>query len=800
MPRGLRAVAAIPATATVLTMVSGVAAGAPTGTELREGRGLAADIRYTEYGVPHIKAEDFAGLGYGYGFAAAKDNVCVLADTYLTVDAQRARYLGADAPANTAFGAARDSLTSDLYFQQVNDSRVVERAVAAPVPNGPRAEVRDIVRGYVAGYNRYLRDTGVSRLPDPACRGAAWVRPISELQVYRHFHALSTIAGQGQVIDGITAAAPPAAPSTPAPVPADAADRVVAALGDRTDMGSNAIAVGRDGTANGRGLLLGNPHYPWHGGRRFWQSQLTVPGELDVSGGSLLGVPMIQIGFNADVAWSHTVSPATTFGLYEVGLVPGDPTSYLVDGKAERMTSRSVRVAVRDDDGSLGTVERRLYSTRYGPVLSPVFGLPLGWTTTSAFAIRDANQGNMRGLNTWFDLARTRSTKDVVSVLSRTQGVPWVHTIAADRSGRALFADVQVVPHVTDELAARCNTELGEAIFPRSGISVLDGTRGGCAWGRDRDALVPGTFGPGRMPVLTRTDYVENSNDSAWLSNPHQPLTGYPLVLGDIGTERAPRTRMGITQVEERLGSFTRQSMQDMLFADRSFTGEREADAVAGLCASFPGGLAPTADGGTVPVGDACTALSTWDRAMRKDSRGALLFERFWLRVVDTVESPDLWRVRFDPADPVATPNTLNTANPAVAVALGDAIAELRAAGIAPDAPLGENHHVVRNGVRIPVHGGNGSHGVLNMITSVWDPAEGDVEVVHGSSHVQVVSYTGGRCPDAATLLTYSQSSNPASPHHADQTTLFSAGKWVRSRFCERDILSSPSLKVVRLR
>lgn len=72
-------------------------------------------------------------------------------------------------------------------------------------------------------------------------------------------------------------------------------------------------------------------------------------------------------------------------------------------------------------------------------------------------------------------------------------------------------------------------------------------------------------------------------------------------------------------------------------------------------------------------------------------------------------------------------------------------------------------------------------------------------EVVHGSSHIQAVSFTGGRCPDAATLLTYSQSSNPNSRHFADQTALFSAGKWVRARFCEHDILSSPDLRVVRL-
>lgn len=791
------------AAATVLTAAPSAAAAGDAGR--RGGHGLAADIRYTEYGIPHIKAKDFAGLGYGFGYAAATDNICVLAETYLTVGAGRSRHLGPDAPGNSAFGSARTSLSSDLYFQQVNDSRVVERAIAAPPPQGPRREVRDIIRGYVAGYNRYLRETGVAGISDPACRGAAWVRPITELDVYRHFHAVATISGHGQVMDGITAAAPPAAgsaaPAVPA-VPADAAARVRAALGNDggngdKDMGSNAIAVGRTGTANGRGLLLGNPHYPWHGGRRFWQTQLTVPGKLDVSGGSLLGLPLVQIGFNRDVAWSHTVATPTTVGLFQLTLAPGDPTTYLVDGKPERMTSRRVSVEVLGADGSVDTVTRTLYSTRYGPVLAPVFGLPLNWTATTAYAVRDANRANLRGLNTWFELGRARSTKGVVDVLARTQGVPWVNTIAADRHGTALYADIQVVPHVTDELARTCGTPLGAEIFPGSGLSVLDGARGDCAWGSDPDALVPGIFGPRRLPVLSRTDYVANSNDSAWLTNPRQPITGYPRVMGDIGTERDPRTRMAIREVERRLGTFTRQSMSDLLFADRSFAGEQAADAAAAMCAALPGGRAPTSDGGTVEVGGACAALSTWDKRMAVTSRGGLLFERFWLAASSI---PDLWSVPFDPADPVTTPNTLNTANPLVAQALGDAIAELRAAGIAPDAPLGEHHYVVRNGERIPIHGGHGSQGVLNMIIPRWDPARGDVEVVHGSSHIQTVSYSGGPCPDAVTLLTYSQSSDPTSPHFADQTKLFSASEWVRSRFCERDILSAPGLRVVRLR
>ncbi|MEU1167739.1 penicillin acylase family protein, partial [Streptomyces sp. NPDC005921] len=90
--------------------------------------------------------------------------------------------------------------------------------------------------------------------------------------------------------------------------------------------------------------------------------------------------------------------------------------------------------------------------------------------------------------------------------------------------------------------------------------------------------------------------------------------------------------------------------------------------------------------------------------------------------------------------------------------------------------------------------------GVWNKIEPVWNAAQGGYsDVSFGSSHIQAVGWDGSRCPVARTLLTYSQSSNPNSPHHSDQTLLFSDEKWVTARFCEKDILSSPALKSVRV-
>ncbi len=150
---------------------------------------LHATIRTTTHGIPHIIADDFAGLGYGYGYSLAKDNICVIADSYVTVDGQRSRFFGPDASYVVGGnGSSNNNLNSDFFYQRIIDNGTIEHLLSLAPPQGPRPEIKEGVRGYVAGYNRYLAQTGVNNLSDPRCRGAAWVRPITEKEVYRRFY------------------------------------------------------------------------------------------------------------------------------------------------------------------------------------------------------------------------------------------------------------------------------------------------------------------------------------------------------------------------------------------------------------------------------------------------------------------------------------------------------------------------------------------------------------------------------------------------------------------------------------
>src|SRR5215467_9710173 len=454
-----RILAVIAAVAAVVGGASPALASRPPESPGLAAGQLTAQIRYTTGGIPHILARSWADLGFGYGYAFAKDNLCTMANGYITVEAQRARYFG---PKGSYIEfALENNLESDFFWQQIIDSHIVQQLVRGLSPAEKQLEA-----GYVKGYNGYLAHVGGAKgVPDPTCRGMAWVKPITLQDGYLRFYQLMLEMSGDKAIRGITEAAPPTAAQATHQVaasPARTARALAAAWRAHTStVGSNAVAIGSAGTRDHRGLLLANPHQPWIGTGRFYQAQLTIPGKINVTGASLYGIPLILIGHNENVAWSHTTSTAWRFTPFQLTLVKGHPTEYLQNGKAVAMTPRTVTVMARQPDGTLAPVTHTLWWTRYGPVFNNLEGIPLPWTTTSAFAFGDANANDLaRAVNTWFGFARASSTQQMLSILKKYQGMPGANTIATNRAGLVLYADIGAIPNVSNAEANRCDTPL----------------------------------------------------------------------------------------------------------------------------------------------------------------------------------------------------------------------------------------------------------------------------------------------------------------------------------------------------
>lgn len=269
--------------------------------------GRSVTIERTTFGIAHITAPDYEGLAYGSAYAHAQDNVCQTAEHLLTLRGDRSQFLGPQNTGDLGLGRAPNAQI-DLFIRYHMDDAALARAGATTSP-----DVQAALRGYVAGYNRYLQDAGPNGLP-AECRGKPWVRPMTAADLSRATEMSMIQGGLGALAGAVLAAVPPApgARTSAAPV---ALKEAVAEIGRHSfnanpeggELGSNGWAFGRNATPDGRGLLLGNPHFPWTGTNRFWEMHLTIPGKVDVMGATGGLSPVVAIGFNKDVAWTHTV-------------------------------------------------------------------------------------------------------------------------------------------------------------------------------------------------------------------------------------------------------------------------------------------------------------------------------------------------------------------------------------------------------------------------------------------------------------------------------------------------------------
>ena len=211
--------------------------GGVSGNGASESIRETVDVRWTEHGIPHITAQTWEGLGFGFAHSVAQNGVCVLAKELVTVNGELAKY----------FGAENGNVNSDAFHRALlNDAKIDEYLAASS------ADSNAMDSGYARGYNRYI-DTHADQLP-ASCAGAEWVKPIDERDLARLAIGVGIRYGLGRVTDQIATAAPNQAIASLKPIDLSL---------DVEKIGSNAYAFGSELTHTGRGLLLGHPPFPW---------------------------------------------------------------------------------------------------------------------------------------------------------------------------------------------------------------------------------------------------------------------------------------------------------------------------------------------------------------------------------------------------------------------------------------------------------------------------------------------------------------------------------------------------------
>jgi acyl-homoserine-lactone acylase len=738
--------------------------------------GAVATIRRTTNGVPHILADDLESVTFGAGYAQAQDYVCLIADAIVKARSERSMYWGP--------GQDNINLINDFTYKAygIREGATAELAAMS-------AEGHAMLRGFVAGYNKYVTETDPATFPTE-CRNGPWVTEIDEVDLLSYHRIVAGFAsGEIFATGAVFAAVPPGVNPIPVPVaPAVVSSKALRTIGetpkfaaanagarkDFTDIGlaSNAWGIGADLTENGRGVLLANPHFPYTGTRRFYEMQLTVPNYYNAHGAGLIGTPIPLIAFNENLGWSHTVSTSRRFTTYELTLDTADPArlTYIKDGVAKPITYRDIIVMVNVGAAQPVPFQRRFYYSEYGPMLAMNLvtngGLP-AWgggpsavtgCASCAYSFRDANADTNGFLATWLQMGRAQNLAQFQQVFRNCGTTLWVNSTYADREGNAFYMDTSSAPNLSpDALRVLMAKYYGSAAFKAlfdNGLTLLDGSNSRDDWVQGQcDSLVPYE---GR-PKLLRSDFVQNSNDSYWSTNVDAPLEGYSSMFGLERTPIGPRTRIGTYMLQNPTvagygetspagqdGLFGADDIATVLHNNRAWYAEQFLPELRSRCAAIGDGSVNVPDGSPRSVASACAVLATWNGRYDLDSVGAHVY-RVFIADYATKFATEL-TVPFNPNDPVGTPSTPrpmnpdNLANDPMLVSLAVGLNRLDSASVPYDATLGAVQvfqptggvppypglTAVPLGPSFPWHGGNGSvDGAFNAISAVRTPSLG---------------------------------------------------------------------------
>lgn len=718
------------------------------------------EIRRTEYGVPHILAENLRAAAFALAWVQLEDHG---PDIIRGLHAARGRMalvegperIDADARARLRHTRALETFerltpdTRDVYVGFAEGMNHFIRVHRHELPDwmepdfsGPDILARDITwpsDGAMAAFRQRLLDEPADRALLVLDEDGEWNR-----------------AGS---VDGTEGPA-----SRGGSLPSRRSSNAITGPDQSPEnVGSNAWALAPERTTSGRAILLRNPHLSWTAG--YYEAHVRVPGKLDFYGDFRIGGPFTVIGgFNPHLGFATTNNQSRSHEFYAFRSDSERQDHIIVDDRPVPLDRELVTVEYASAEGT-ATATREFWSTPYGPVLHRSDSL--------VYVLRSANAGGFRAGEQWLQMMKAGNLEewqDAMRIQARTTS----NFTYADRDGNIFYvwvAAAPILPH------------------PASGdtLAVL-ATSDSHVWSRiaDFDDLPQLLNPPG--------GYVRNENDS-----PH--FTNLRAVLPhefDFWVE-PPRLRLRSQHAVELLDNDRIFSLEDvvetkhsprMLLADRV-----KDDLIAAVRGGGTDPERPRGDGEVARAAEevarvdgegtrAAELLAEWDNAAAHGSRGAVLFRIWWDHYRALREDEDLYAVEWREEDPLGTPRGLANLEHAVE-AFADAVTETRERFGRLDVPWGDVHRVRRGAVDAPVAGCGGALGCIRVL-NFSDAFDGRRVVNGGDGWVIAVEF--GETPRAYSVLAYGQSPDPASPHHADQAEMFAAGRMKRVHWTEDEI------------
>ncbi len=357
------------------------------------------------WGVPHIFGEKDRDTAYGLAYAHAEDDFKTIQDILLSLRGKLATVYGKD-------GAPNDYIVQLLRIWEVVESHY-EYDLAK--------NVRSICESYADGLNHYA-----VLHPNEVVRG---LFPVSGKDIVAGFvHRTPLMFGLDRVLEKLT--------SSEKPDFAFDYKTIKSGPFDQALLGSNVVAVAPSRSADGYTRIAINSHQPWTGPVAWYEAHLHSEEGWNMNGGLFPGSPVIFVGHNENIGWSHTVNSPDLIDVYELEIHPEDKNRYYIHGSWEELEVREARITVKLWGPFKWTIKRETLWSVHGPVIRNPHG---------TYAVRFSGYGEIRQVEQWFRMNKSRNLEDFGEAMSML-ALPMFNTIYADKNGNLYYVYNALLP------------------------------------------------------------------------------------------------------------------------------------------------------------------------------------------------------------------------------------------------------------------------------------------------------------------------------------------------------------------
>jgi acyl-homoserine-lactone acylase len=648
-----------------------------------------------KWGVPHIYAKTDAEVSYGLAWANAEDDFKTMQLTMLAGKGMVGKLKGKD-------GATIDYVVALLRCREV----VEEQYDKTLSP-----EYKALIEGYVAGINAYA-----AKHPEEVLVKGSFPTNTKEYTTSTVL-SLSMISGVDAVLQKIFKGK-------------------VKTLDDFKAAGSNAIAISSSKTADGSAYLAINPHQPLEGPVAWYEAHLCSEEGMNILGALFPGGPVIFVGVNENLGWTHTVNYQDKVDVFQLEMNPANKKQYKFDGKWETLEAKKVKLKVKMGAFMIPVKKEALWS-KYGATIQ---------TEQGTFSVRFSANQDIRGIEQWYKMDKARNFSEFYKAMSMT-AIPGFNTIYADKHDTIFYVSNGKIPFRAE--------------------------------GYDWKNTIPGntskTLTTTFHPLKDLPQYVNPPSGYLFNAN-HTPFnaTGVKdnLKAKDFDQTMGYETKDNNRSIrfQEMFSEYDKISFED--FKRIKFDGQLPQGKLyfpANTDVLFQLNSAEYAD-----IQSLIETLNSWDRKTNVESKGAAVF-----LVMLNYFTKELGK-KEEIADHVISKDE------AVA-AFRHVNAYMKQYFGRTDITLGELQKLVRGNIEKP------SWGLPDVITAMHSKPykDGKLNVTQGESYIGLIKFPKEGLPEIETIINFGQSTHADSPHFADQMDLYLEHKTKKMTLDKAEVMKS---------